>query len=516
MKLCWPLVILGLLLFPSLIQAASETIYLDNYYYAHANKPGKYVLSDKYNHTLLYGDYNENDGDILQIGFRNWHGMAGANKLIVTLPNGTELDVSDGTLSLALGDLKSKYVKITMIKTDYVESFVELSSVNVYDRSNGGVTLTYIFVGKAPSSYGDLGTGSPTPTATPKPTATPTPNPTPTPSPTPQVGNLLAYRQGDQILWTSEPSNTDYIDVYKNGIKVATIPKGTKKYDFPNPEDIDGNYELRAVSTQGNVIAKTVLIINVDNTGSPQPTTNPNPTDPGGGTEQPCSAGCQNIIDQLECPQWDEYMGKWADMIQSVIPPPPDWDMVADKIGAATINHLSNYLGEVPAPPTREEIKSETQADLPGLDTSVETNDIIPEVPDDYNSGKIIFDLNKDAPTIDVKDESQPFIISDPLTNVPHDDPGVMVFPNDERNSTGGFKQPDKVDTGEPEPTPGKIIFELPRETPPVPKATPGVPPIPNNGSGDPPIPGATQGEGANPGTIDSIIPMPKGGSKFN
>ena len=243
--------------------------------------------------------------------------------------------------------------------------------------------------------------------------------------------------------------------------------------------------------------------------GSTSPPTSP--PDPGdqGGTEEPCSEACQNIIDQLECPQWDEYMGEWADMIQSVIPPPPDWDMVADKIGAATINHLANYIGDVPSPPTREEIERETSASLPALDTSVETNDLVPKLPDAYNGGKIVFDLNKDAPTIDVKDESQPFIIEDPLTNMPHDDVGVKVIPGDDRNSTGGFKNPDKVDTGDPAPTPGKIIFELPSQKPPVPNATSGAPPIPSIDIENPPIPGSSGSGLPIPDSTGGIIPIP-------
>lgn len=516
MKRCWPLVILGLLLFPGLVQA--ESITLNNYYYVHTNTPGTHVLKDKYNNTLLYGDYGDDDAYIKQINARTYMGMQNS-KVVITTREGYVFD--NVTFPLALGDKKSKSVKIELIKEGYQETMVELSWITA-DDIGGGVTVQYTFNGSLPTKWGDLGTGTPTPTttpgATPKPTATPTATPTPTPSPTPQVGNLMAYRQGNQIIWPSEPSNTSRIDVYKNGTKVASVPKGALYYNFPDPEDVDGTYELRAVSTQGNVIAKTELILNGGNTSTPQPTTNPDPspTDPGGGTgegtEDSCSAGCQNIIDQLECPRWDEYMGEWADMIQSVIPPPPDWDMVADKIGAATINHLANYMGDVPSPPSREEIKNETQADLPGLDTSVETNDLVPKVPDDYNGGKIIFDLNKDAPTIDVKDESQPFIIEDPLTNMPHDDVGVKVIPGDERNSTGGFKNPDKVDTGDPAPTPGKIIFEFPNQSPPVPNATPGAPPIPSSQPDAPPIPGSEAGTPPTPGTVDSIIPIPKGG----
>lgn len=267
-----------------------------------------------------------------------------------------------------------------------------------------------------------------------------------------------------------------------------------------------------------------------------QPTTPPGSDDPDpGGGEPECTAACQAIIDQLECPQWGDYMGEWASMLRSVIPPPPDWDMVADKIGAATVNHIAAWVGYVPDPPSKEEIDSETVANLPSVDTSVETNGLVPQVPGDYSNGKINFDLNQNAPTIQVVDESQPFTITDPLADMPHDDPGVKVLPGDPRNSTGGFKQPDKVDTGDPAPTPGKVVFELPRPSPPIPAATTGPAPTPGAIVFDlprpspavttgppptpgkiifelPPVPGSTSSVVPTPGAVDSIIPIPKGG----
>lgn len=271
-------------------------------------------------------------------------------------------------------------------------------------------------------------------------------------------------------------------------------------------------------------------------TATAQPSSSPGTTDPGDGEpEEPeCTAACQTLIDQLECPQWAEYMNEWANMISSVIPPPPDWDMVADKIGAATASHIAAWAGSVPDPPSKGEIDNETVASLPGVDTSVETNGLVPQVPGDYNNGKINFDLNQNAPTIQVVDESQPFTITDPLADMPHDAPGVKVLPGDERNSTGGFKTPDHVDTGDPAPTPGKIVFELPPPAPipatttapgptpggivfdlprPSPVATTGPPPTPGKIIFDlPPIPGSTSSVVPTPGAVDGIIPIPKGG----
>lgn len=529
MKRCCILIILGLLLMPGFVQAAGSNFELDNYYYAHTNQPGTYVLKDKYGHNTLNGDYAEDDAYILQIDLGT---RMGPGKIRVTTKEGYVFDNVE--FPLPLGDHKSKWVKIELIKDSYEETYVALSWFTTDDASYSAGFLSYLFKkgngkGDQPTWYGDLGKGTPA-TATPNATATPTvtaaPTPTPTPTPTP-LGNLMAYKSGDQIVWPSEPGNTQRVDVYKDGVKVASVPAGAKHYNFPDPSNTDGDYVLKAVSTQGNVIAKTELILNggisTTPTPGPDPTPAPTPTDPGGGPEQPtCTAGCQNIKDMLACPDWDKYMGEWAKMISSVIPPPPDWDMVANKIGAATISHLAAWAGDVPEPPTKGEIDNETIASLPGVDTSVETNDLVPQVPGNYNNGPIDFDLNKDAPTIQVNDESKPFEITDPLADMPHDAPGVKVIPGDPKNSTGGFKIPDHVDTGDPAPTPGKIVFELPKPSAPVPAATTGppptpgkivfdLPPIPNAGAASPPIPGATSGSVPTPGAVDGVIPIPKG-----
>lgn len=475
-------------MYPSVVAAAD----LNNYYYAHANTPGNYVLKDKYNNTVLKGDYNQNDGHVMQISFRNWH-ASGSNKVVIDLPDGSQKTVTNG--ETVTFPTNPKQVVLTLVKTDYTESYVEISTLNVHDQSNGGVNLTYTFTGSPPTSYGDLGTGKPTsaPTATPNPTAAATPKPTVTPTPTPGITpvNIQARVDptGKKLIWNTPPTNTDHIEVWRDGKQIATLSKAQLEIDLP--ENFSGVWEVRAVSTAGNIIGKTELILNGNVGGEPTPTpiaTDPPDTGTDPGTEIPCSDACQTIKDQLECPEWDEYMGAWSDMIRNSLPPPPDWDMVADKIGSATIRHLENYLGSVPSPPSKGEIENETIASLPTLDKSVETDNLIPQVPSDYNNGKIDFDLNKDAPTIQVKDESDPFVIEDPLKDMQYDDPGVKVIPGDPRNSSEGIKQPDKVDTGNPAPTPGKIIFELPRPSAPPPTQEP--PPMPAATTGPPPTPG--------------------------
>jgi hypothetical protein len=71
-----------------------------------------------------------------------------------------------------------------------------------------------------------------TPTPTPTPTATPTPTPTPTatPTPTPTPGQITlsanAYKVKGQhtvdLTWTGGTSSN--VDVYRNGVLIATVP----------------------------------------------------------------------------------------------------------------------------------------------------------------------------------------------------------------------------------------------------------------------------------------------------
>ncbi|MDN4081311.1 hypothetical protein QYF52_25635 [Paenibacillus polymyxa] len=200
-------------------------------------------------------------------------------------------------------------------------------------------------------------------------------------------------------------------------------------------------------------------------------------------------------------------MGQLTGAVARAIPPPPDWDSVADKIGGATIRHLSGYIGSVPNAPSQSEIDQVTSVPMPKPDISTpEADTLKPEVPDEFKKGKISFDLNS-VPAIETKDESRPFMFEDPISNIGADPPGQMVLPGDDRNSSQGIKEPDRVNTGEP-PKPGKIVFELPRQPGPEPsKQEPPKPgniefelPKPSNKGGSPAIPDATTGP----------IPIPK------
>ena len=83
------------------------------------------------------------------------------------------------------------------------------------------------------------GTPTPTPTPTATPTATPTPTVTPTATPTPTPGQITLTARGYKaqgrhtvdLSWSGANSNT--IDVYRNGVLVATVPNNGFYTDHP-------------------------------------------------------------------------------------------------------------------------------------------------------------------------------------------------------------------------------------------------------------------------------------------
>jgi subtilisin family serine protease len=85
-------------------------------------------------------------------------------------------------------------------------------------------------------------TATPTPTPTPTPTATPTPTPTPTPTvtptPTPTPGGITLTASGRRVQgrhtvdlsWSG--SNAATIDIYRDGVVIATVPNNGSYKDF--------------------------------------------------------------------------------------------------------------------------------------------------------------------------------------------------------------------------------------------------------------------------------------------
>lgn len=143
-------------------------------------------------------------------------------------------------------------------------------------------------------------------------------------------------------------------------------------------------------------------------------------------------------------------MGQLTGAIERAIPPPPNWDDVANKIGAATVNHLSNYVGSVPDAPSQEEIDQATIVPLPFPNISTPEQDTLtPKVPGEFEKGPIKFDIAS-TPAVETKDESKPFVLSDPKASIDSVD----------------IEKPKKMELEEP-PVPKPIVFDIPKRASP-------------------------------------------------
>ncbi|WP_139237065.1 hypothetical protein [Paenibacillus sp. 453mf] len=547
---------------PGVVAYALE-LSVDNYLYAHTDQTGSTLLGDKYGNTTFHGDAFEHDAEILALSFRAMDGISG-ERLYIKYPDGSTQDIAVADPFVTLNKTtksiqivlekttnQESYVEVSTVTVDdasapeiavwtfnqdppssygnlpggsngggedpdvllipvsywyqptndeYRISYREPSGISKYElhftASSGMVytaeydfaptgihylTCNGVYYLKFYDSSGKL-------VAKTKEVTTHRIEAPACRSYTEQesVGRDELNTNVDaenNISWDS-PSGAETIEIWKEGEKVGEQDASDSTYENAGP----GGYTIIAKDSNGNVLGQSDLNV-VDSTGE-----NPNELP---GTD--CGT-CEKLDQLLACPGWDIAMGDLTGAIQDALPPPPNWDEIADKIGAATVDHLADYLGEVPTPPSKEEIEQATQTPMPDVDTSVpEVEQLEPEVPDEYNDGQIIFELDNE-PGIEVKpDDSDGFDITEPLSNMDYDEPGKAVIPGDENNNSGGIDHPEQVDTGEA-PEPGQIIFELPR---------PGSAPSPNPTTSTPPIPNTEGGPGAVPGTSEGIVPIP-------
>jgi hypothetical protein len=278
---------------------------------------------------------------------------------------------------------------------------------------------------------------------------------------------LNARQNGSSIDWDSLPAATNY-EIWKDGKKVSETTGTTYA-----PTG-DGGYSIVAKDTTGTIVGQSDLNYKA-------------PTAP---PFDPNCPECISLRNYLQCPDWDTYMGELTKSMKAALPTPEDWQHIADMIGKATIDQLKEYHGPVPAAPTQTEIDSKLDTSLPTVDAgSPDAEKLVPTVPPGYEQ-PIPFDVST-GPQIEVKDESVPFQIFDPLNNVVHDEPGVPVIPGDPKNNTGDITPP-AVIAPYPVVTPKPIPSELPNNPVPVPSSSPGSAPIPspagNGGAGPVPI----------------------------
>jgi hypothetical protein len=272
---------------------------------------------------------------------------------------------------------------------------------------------------------------------------------------------------GGTLNWNPVTGACNY-EIYQNGVLIQTTT-GTS-FSVSG----GGAITVRAVDCSGLTVGEGDSYV-TPSSGSPPPSPTPTPSPSYPPTDPLCTT-CVNLHDLLNCPDWGKYMGDFTKAVKDALPPPPNWDDIADKIGVATINHLKDYIGVVPDAPTQTEIDSKINTTLPPVNiTQNDADKLVPVVPPGFSSPKP-FDITA-GPQIPIHDDSVPFIIPDPLNNIVHDDPGIPVIPGDPRNNTGGIQKP--TTTSYPMVTPKPLPSALPNNPVPIPRSSPGSAPTP-------------------------------------
>lgn len=287
---------------------------------------------------------------------------------------------------------------------------------------------------------------------------------------------------------------------YKGDTFGGTKPKLTK------PETADGSGGTGSTGFEGVD----------DGTGGDDGGTDPGGGD--GGTDPGGSEECDSCS-VLDCPKWDDHMKQLED-IKNKIPPPPNWQEVADTfrdtIAPRIKDDLEQLLGRAPsspgapARPTPPALPSDlddrgisapTGQEAPGLDGATFDSD----------------DIKSGAPKIpEREDPTGGFKINDPIGGLPSQEEfienapveGEAPLPADPKDPDNFAPKPPEGDNIAPSPNEGENYTppnpsEPENKAPadpteleniaPTPGDTTGTAPLPNE-SGAAPIPGDTNG----------------------
>lgn len=210
-----------------------------------------------------------------------------------------------------------------------------------------------------------------------------------------------------------------------------------------------------------------------------------NPGDPGG-------CGC-NFFD---LPGWKEHMEK-IDEIISKIPPPPNWDEIADKIRDSLIPGIKDEI--IGTPPERPK----QPAKPPGVDDKG-IMDKMPEMKENPDLKDIADQITPENikntdPIPEREDPTGGFdLIQDPISSLP-ELPG-NDFPKPGETDPGEWGENIPKENENPYPKPPQEQ-EGEGDPPPIPPGTdPGTPPKPGDDTGNPPTPGTDPGTPPTPG----------------
>lgn len=538
--------------------AGKTTVNVDNYYYAYADQPGDYPLQIVGGSELVYGDFITNDAYILEMTFEKI-GFGAGDRLYVIYQDNTGEDITSNPFKI---NRQTRTIRVHLDKKSNGETLVRMTQNVVDSPANGGTEVTYNWT-KTPPQGGDLGNRLNVPfhlyyvpfldqyrlDYTP-PSASryqlqftaangsiyeknymfaptgihyltcngnyrmyfydssgkivaQTEEMITSLIQSPSC-NSYADRQdagkddlgtsinGENVSWNPLPNATKY-EVYKDGQKIGET-SGTI-YNVPG----GGSISVVARNGTGQIVGRSDLNVSAGSGG--------NPSDPP--PDGTCGDVCQNLKKVLTCPDWPQYMGSLTQAIKDALPPPPDWQHISEIFAQSYINALNNYLGEVPEPPTVQQITDQLPQ-VPSIDSSFpEAENLKPQVSQDFNQ-PFNFDITS-GPQIEVVDNSRPFDIVDPLQGMETSGAFVPVMPGDPQNHAGGIKLPETVQVGDPQPTP-KVSnspvdpLPTPKAAPiiemPIPSTNPATLPTPINGNNPVPIPTSPGGN----------IPIPRGG----
>lgn len=284
---------------------------------------------------------------------------------------------------------------------------------------------------------------------------------------------------GYDLSWDADPGVTEY-EIWQDGELIGTTTDPNFTLDNPGAVSIVGK------DAEGNIVGHSDLQVPTydgqDGWGD------------GPGGKNDCDI-CEQIKNVLQCPGWGDFLNSWTNAIAAAIPPPPDWDIVSNTFANTFVQAFDDWLGDMPAVPTTDDLFNDINHPLPNIDTGFDAaENLIPQVPNEFNN-PIDFDITT-GDEIEIVDESSPIDIFEPLHNVDYDDPGQMVFPGDPRNHSGGIDAPATIITDLPIPNDYDPGDPIPPAFMPMPGYIGGGPAIPGR-AGDPTGPKPTK-EGTN------------------
>lgn len=227
----------------------------------------------------------------------------------------------------------------------------------------------------------------------------------------------------------------------------------------------NGNYQLRFFDKSGQMVGKTDTI---KTTEIKNPSCSSFAGDPTGGGDDGGSSGgdgmCGDICEALKCPGWEDIADMIGGAVADHLPPPPDWEEVAETFGDELVPRLGDemykqfddLLGHPEKPRKLEEPPA------PKFDGGVD----VPKAEDSVKNVQH-YDF-ENVPSVQVNPDNTGGIdlrMADPIDSIPHTEDGYKPRPGKE---TGGILPKPRTD---PIPVPeGNSLNPSP---PPEPRPTP-------------------------------------------